>query len=301
MRLIHSAASSVLLAAGALPLAAQPFDLPVDSSQSSVRVELCIPAGCDDDTSPVSGFMRLSLDSVDQPGAVTLHDFEFNLTEQIDLLINAGPFVGRLTATGSNLSVFDQLGGPLGPVIVDEDDTFGFTDVPAAASGTMAYTATSLICAALSASGLPCSDTINLADQGGQIVDSIGGTLTSAARTVTVVSMIDLTMPIVPDDPSVGTIHITGTIRGSVFVPFFCPADLTGASDPNDPSYGDPDGSVDAADFFYFLDQFALGNLGAADLTGSSDPNDPGYGAPDGVIDAADFFYYLDLFVQGCS
>jgi len=37
-----------------------------------------------------------------------------------------------------------------------------------------------------------------------------------------------------------------------------------------------------------------------ADLTGSSDPNDPGYGVPDGTVDALDFFFYLDLFVAGC-
>ncbi|MCC6284666.1 MAG: hypothetical protein IT439_05095 [Phycisphaerales bacterium] len=79
-----------------------------------------------------------------------------------------------------------------------------------------------------------------------------------------------------------------------------CAADLSGSSDPNDPSYGVPDGSADSADFFYYLDQFVAGNLAEADLTGSSDPNDPAYGVPDGLIDAADFFYYLDLFVQGC-
>ncbi|MCC6285192.1 MAG: hypothetical protein IT439_07820 [Phycisphaerales bacterium] len=79
-----------------------------------------------------------------------------------------------------------------------------------------------------------------------------------------------------------------------------CAADLSGSSDPNDPGYGVPDGNVDSADFFYFLDQFTGGNLAKADLTGSSDPNDPAYGTPDGLIDAADFFFYLDLFVQGC-
>ncbi|MBX3365161.1 MAG: hypothetical protein KF866_10375 [Phycisphaeraceae bacterium] len=79
-----------------------------------------------------------------------------------------------------------------------------------------------------------------------------------------------------------------------------CPADLSGAVDPNDPNYGVPDGVVDAADFFYYLDQFVAGNLAVADLTGSVDPNDPSYGVPDGMLDAADFFYYLDLFVAGC-
>ncbi|MBX3364139.1 MAG: hypothetical protein KF866_05175 [Phycisphaeraceae bacterium] len=80
-----------------------------------------------------------------------------------------------------------------------------------------------------------------------------------------------------------------------------CPADLTGASDPDAPDYGVPDGAVDAADFFYFLDQFVAGNAAVADLTGSSDPNAPDYGVPDGVVDATDFFYFLDLFVTPCS
>ncbi len=79
-----------------------------------------------------------------------------------------------------------------------------------------------------------------------------------------------------------------------------CAPDLTGSSDPNDPSYGVPDGVVDASDFFFFLDAFAANDLGTADLTGSSDPNDPNYGVPDGILDASDFFYYLDIFVAGC-
>ncbi|MBX3364383.1 MAG: hypothetical protein KF866_06410 [Phycisphaeraceae bacterium] len=79
-----------------------------------------------------------------------------------------------------------------------------------------------------------------------------------------------------------------------------CPADLSSSSDPNDPGYGVPDGVVDSSDFFFFLDQFAAGNLAIADMTGSSDPNDPSYGVPDGQIDAADFFYYLDIFVAPC-
>ncbi|MBX3363882.1 MAG: hypothetical protein KF866_03870 [Phycisphaeraceae bacterium] len=79
-----------------------------------------------------------------------------------------------------------------------------------------------------------------------------------------------------------------------------CRADLSGSSDPNDPAYGVPDGNLDSADFFYFLDQFVGGNVTVADLSGSSDPNDPGYGVPDGTLDAADFFYFLDQFVAGC-
>jgi len=65
-----------------------------------------------------------------------------------------------------------------------------------------------------------------------------------------------------------------------------CPADLTGPG-------GDPDGVLDANDFFFYLDLFASGDAGA-DLTGGPD------GDPDGVIDANDFFEYLSLFAAGC-
>jgi hypothetical protein len=52
-----------------------------------------------------------------------------------------------------------------------------------------------------------------------------------------------------------------------------CTPDLTTSSDPNDPRYGTPDGTLDASDFSYFLDQFVLANL-QVDFSGASDPND---------------------------
>ncbi len=80
-----------------------------------------------------------------------------------------------------------------------------------------------------------------------------------------------------------------------------CIADLTGSSDPGDPGYGVPDGSIDGTDFFFFLDAFASGRTAVADLTGSVDPDDESYGIPDGMLDADDFFYYLERFVEGCG
>jgi len=75
------------------------------------------------------------------------------------------------------------------------------------------------------------------------------------------------------------------TLRGTVGSD--CPADLTGGPD------GGPDGTLDANDFFFYLDLFASGDA-AADLTGGPD------GGPDGTLDANDFFEYLNLFAAGC-
>ncbi|MFG0326589.1 MAG: GC-type dockerin domain-anchored protein [Phycisphaerales bacterium JB037] len=80
-----------------------------------------------------------------------------------------------------------------------------------------------------------------------------------------------------------------------------CAADLTGSSDPNDASFGEPDGDADGDDFFFYLDAFSAGELGVCDLTGSSDPNDASFDVPDGDCDGDDFFRYLDLFVGGCA
>lgn len=80
-----------------------------------------------------------------------------------------------------------------------------------------------------------------------------------------------------------------------------CPGDFTGASDPNDPTYGEPDGDIDGDDFFFFLEAFAAGELATCDLTGSSDPNDPSFGEPDGDCDADDFFRFLEFIAEGCG
>jgi hypothetical protein len=161
------------------------------------------------------------------------------------------------------------------------------------------------------------SDQIHLFDASGTLVDRLAFGDQTFAGTIRTQNASGQTCreALGADDVSLWSLSAAGDVFGSyvsaladVGTPGFarrlpcspCPGDLTTSSDPNDPLYGLPDGTVDAGDFFYFLDQFVLGNTVVADITGSSDPNDPAYGVPDGMIDAADFFYYLDLFVSGC-
>ena len=79
-----------------------------------------------------------------------------------------------------------------------------------------------------------------------------------------------------------------------------CRPDLTTNAVPGSPGYGQPNGTLNNDDFFYYLLQFAAGNLAVADLTTTAVPASPGYGIPNGVITNDDFFYYLTLFVNGC-
>ncbi|MCB9840869.1 MAG: hypothetical protein H6809_04365 [Phycisphaeraceae bacterium] len=98
------------------------------------------------------------------------------------------------------------------------------------------------------------------------------------------------------------TCTVTGhaAMTGKIKVVAPCPADLTTGAIPGQPGFGVPDGVLTNNDFFYFLGEFAAGNIAVADLTTGAVPGQPGYGAPDTQITNDDFFYYLAIFGQGC-
>ncbi|MCA9287280.1 MAG: hypothetical protein KDA05_01770 [Phycisphaerales bacterium] len=79
-----------------------------------------------------------------------------------------------------------------------------------------------------------------------------------------------------------------------------CLADLTTTAIAGSAGYGDPNGVLDNQDFFFYIAEFAAGNLLRCDLTTSAIPGTPGYGVADGVLSNEDFFYYLNQFAQGC-
>ncbi len=79
-----------------------------------------------------------------------------------------------------------------------------------------------------------------------------------------------------------------------------CPADLTAAAIPGTPGYGQPNGTVNNDDFFYYLAQFAAGNALVADMTTTAIPGSAGYGIPNAAVNNDDFFYYLALFAAPC-
>ena len=95
----------------------------------------------------------------------------------------------------------------------------------------------------------------------------------------------------------------SGNVLGLVWVPDAGPAcepDLTTGAVAGQPGYGVPNGVLNNDDFFYYLAQFAAGNLAVADLTTGAVPGQPGYGVPNGVLNNDDFFYYLAIFAAGC-
>ena len=79
-----------------------------------------------------------------------------------------------------------------------------------------------------------------------------------------------------------------------------CTPDLTTGAVAGQPGYGVPNGTLNNDDFFYFLNEFAAGNIAVCDLTTGAVAGQPGYGVPNGVLTNDDFFYYLALYAAGC-
>jgi len=93
---------------------------------------------------------------------------------------------------------------------------------------------------------------------------------------------------------------VSEAIRATASILSVCRPDLTTNAIPGSPGYGVPNGVLNNDDFFYYLSQFAAGNLAVADLTTSAIPGSPGYGVPNGILNNDDFFFYLSIFAAGC-
>ncbi|MEZ6235697.1 MAG: GC-type dockerin domain-anchored protein [Phycisphaerales bacterium] len=91
------------------------------------------------------------------------------------------------------------------------------------------------------------------------------------------------------------------SMQGLVIVQPACRPDLTTGAVQGQPGYGVPNGVLNNDDFFYYLAQFAAGNLAVADLTAGAVSGQPGYGVPNGTLNNDDFFYYLTTFAEGCG
>jgi hypothetical protein len=210
----------------AVPGLAAPFVVPIDPGQSVLNFELCISGKCDTDSSSVSGTVTIDLDSIENPAQIWLHDFYLRLDHNLHWYISWG-ILGSFTADATNVAVYYAYPGtPMGPVPI-AGHNFTFNDVPTNAEGTLTYHATGVPCIALQGAGVPCDDSQNLADQGTQTADQFSGTVTSQGRVVTLATSIDMTVPLVPEYPTLATLHVYGTVRGQVYVPpVILPGDL---------------------------------------------------------------------------
>lgn len=80
-----------------------------------------------------------------------------------------------------------------------------------------------------------------------------------------------------------------------------CIADVTTTNtNPGDPDYGTPDGTVDGADLSFYVELW-LAKQDTADVTTTNtNPGDADYGTPDGTVDGADLSYFVEQWLAGC-
>ncbi|MCP4251595.1 MAG: hypothetical protein GY778_31545 [bacterium] len=269
---------SLLPAAGT---AAAPFDVPIDTNQSTLYFELCVAGSCDTDSSSVTGTVTIDLDSIENPALIRLYDFDMQLTNDLHWYISWG-ILGNLDATATGVAMrYATPGTPMGPNSITGGQ-FAFIDVPTDMQGLLTYNATGLPCASLQAAGLPCNDTRNLADGGTQMADELAGTVGAQNRIVTLTSSIDITRPLDPNNPGLGTFHVYGAVYGQTYVPV--PGDFDG------------DGDVDVSDHATFFEC-----MNGPDATTPPAPCDPAdFDAADldtdSDVDLADYAAFSENF-----
>lgn len=215
--------------------AATPIVVPVDTAQSTLTVELCIGSNCDSDASPVAGYTIIKLAPIAAPTSMTLYDFQYALTEPIDLFISAG-ILGHFAATGNDIQLlYPSPGTPLPPTVVS-GGAFTYENVPTNSEGFVDYSATGVYCVALQSLNppLPCVGTMDLSQQGTDTGTIPGTVFVSPGREVTLTMNVNVTQPIDSSNPSAGTMTVSGPIVGHAAVPLRGDANLDGLVDARD-------------------------------------------------------------------
>lgn len=254
-------------------VSAQQVTIPFDSMVSDVEVTLEVQGVSDTDASPVTGSITIDIEDVDTPVQFVVLDLQIDATESIDHNLNFG-FLGSLTQTTTDLSLaYATPGTPSLPAPIS-NGMYTIPSLDAVLDGMSTYNASGGICAILQGEGLPCSDTLDLSQNPPNTAMNVPGMLTIENGTITFTSMIDVSAPFDPNDPSLGSIAVSGFVAGSAPEPApACPGDC------ND------DGSVDFSDLTSML--FAFGD---------PMPNEGCDANADGAVDFGDLTGALFLF-----
>lgn len=272
-------ALTALLAAA--PALAEPaFDVTVNSAQSSVSATLNVQGQSATDTSPITGTFRIRLDSAGTPTSIELHDFALQISQSLDFNIVYRVFgipIGSIVVNASNVAVEYATPGVIeGPVPIIAGD-FAFTDVPANSSGSASYTATGTVCTLLQSQTPPqaCAGMLNLSETGTQNASTLPGEISIAGRTATLSGTINISGPLDPENPDLGSLAISGSFVGSGQIPY-CPGDF------------DQNGVIGVPDIFTFLSAW-FATLPSADVDGV-----PGVAVPD-------IFTFLSRWFAPCN
>ena len=251
--------------------AAQPVVLNLQSgSQISVTATLTTILGSrtDSDSSTISGTITIELDNYSNPTAITLHDFQAALDQNLSLNFSYG-FFGSINVSITNADAsYATPGSPTGPVPVAGDTTFLLPAVPTNLNGQGAATGNIIGIGSI-------NETFNLADFSPFEADFAG----SVGVNNDIVTL-------------AGTINFEGESEVQSGVTLAIQGTLTlnaSGQAPDDPCLPDwnGDGELNFFDVQEFLADFSAQNP-RADL------------APDGQFNFFDVQIFLAAFSAGC-
>ncbi len=224
--------------------------VPVNTNTSTMRLELCADPGigqqCDNDTSPLSGFLTVALDQHGNPTQIALRNFDLRATEPFNLELRWLFGLASVDAVASGLRIYHSRPGAANPSVPVTGNAFTFTAVPFLVEGTANYVLGGLACGAVAG---PCSSNLNLSTLGENSIDTLSGTLQIGNGILTV--NLDFTFSTPLDDSNPGL----GVMDGRVIVHASTPISLALVPPNSDWKYLD-DGSNQGAGYILPPPQF---------------------------------------------
>ena len=208
---------ATLIASTAL---AGPIELQINPLSSYANVELCQTAGitaCDTDTTSIAGSVVVSLDYPPGPSGISLHDFTFQLVEDVTLSLVFPPS-DQFDSIGRGIDLaYAAAGSPLPsvPVVLG---AFNLAGVPTDLTGQLEYMATGSVCTELGSGGYPCDGVVDLSTSTLDLLD-MNGTVAVSGSDVALTLGLVLTGSIYPTISGFDKLTIDGTVSAVGVIP----------------------------------------------------------------------------------
>jgi len=226
-----------MYAASLVPAGYPGLTVPIDSAKSRVDLTICSTLSgiqkCDTDSSTLSGYCMVDLDSRSTPTVVSIQDFDAKADSNMSWVLNYS-ILGKLNVSANGIRFYHAQPGvqPFWPL--GTGGVFTAYQVPYYKQGVVTYTATSLLCTILQGMSLPCSDTMDLSAEP-VATEDVSGTAVIQDGILTITISMPIQAYIDEANPSTGEVTGMAYLTGSVRIPIPCDFDN--------------DGDVDLADF----------------------------------------------------
>lgn len=225
-----------LCAASLVPAGYPGLTIPIDPAKSRVDLTICSTLSgtqkCDTDSSTLSGYCMVDLDSRSAPSTVSLQDFDAKADSNMSWVLSYS-FLGKLNVDAKGIRIYHAQPGVEPFWALASGGAFTAYEVPYYKQGVVTYTATGLLCTLLQGMSLPCNDTMDLSAEPAATED-ISGTAMIQNGVLTITVTMPIQAYIDEANPSTGEVTGMAYLTGSVRIPIPCDFDDDGDVDLTD-------------------------------------------------------------------